>query len=329
MMMRNRKYMGRREFTFTIKKEDEGMGIRRMLKKNLDFSSRLLAKMRAQHLVFLNGKVLEGWMKPKEGDVIRAVLPEERSGFPPEDIPFQVIYEDQDLLIIDKPAGYTVHPTKGHPNHTMANGIMKYMDDHHESWKIRFVNRLDMDTTGLLIVGKNSHAQDELIRQMQKNRLHKTYCAIVSGIIEEDAFTIDRPIGMPDPDKPSRAVMEGGRDSITKVKVLERIPAPSDGAKIDGKYENSGHTLVELNLLTGRTHQIRVHLSSIGHPITGDPLYGGDLQDRFPRQALHARRLEFRHPAEDRIITVEAPLPDDMDQLLKQLRLESKRQIFL
>lgn len=123
--------------------------------------------------------------------------------------------------------------------------------------------------------------------------------------------------------------MEGGRDSITKVKVLERIPAPSDGAKIDGKYENSGHTLVELNLLTGRTHQIRVHLSSIGHPITGDPLYGGDLQDRFPRQALHARRLEFRHPAEDRIITVEAPLPDDMDQLLKQLRLESKRQIFL
>lgn len=316
--------MGRREFTFTIKKEDEGMGIRRMLKKNLDFSSRLLAKMRAQHLVFLNDQVLEGWMKPKEGDVIRAVLPEERSGFPPEDIPFHVVYEDQDLLIIDKPAGYTVHPTKGHPCHTIANGIMKYMDDHGESWKIRFVNRLDMDTTGLLIVGKNSHAQDELIRQMQKNHLQKTYCAIVSGIIEEDAFTIDRPIGMPDPDKPNRAVMEGGRESITKVSVLERIPAPSDDAEMGRNHENTtGHTLVELRLLTGRTHQIRVHLSSIGHPITGDPLYGGDLQDKFPRQALHACRLKFRHPAEDRIITAEAPLPEDMASLLASLRREA------
>lgn len=312
--------MDRREFTFTVKKEDEGMGIRRMLKTNLDFSSRLLAKMRAMHLVYLNGEVLQGWMKPKEGDVIRAVLPEERSGFPPEDIPFGVIYEDQDLLIIDKPAGYTVHPTKGHPCHTMANGIMKYMDDHKQSWKIRFVNRLDMDTTGLLIVGKNSHAQDELIRQMQKNKLEKYYCAIVSGIIKEDAFTIDRPIGMPDPDKPNRAVMEGGRESITEVKVLERIPAPENGEIIKGLYENTGHTLVQLHLLTGRTHQIRVHLSSIGHPITGDPLYGGDLQEIFPRQALHAMRLKFRHPAEDRIITAEAPLPKDMAGLLQMLR---------
>ncbi len=305
----------RRTFTFTIKKEDEGMGIRRMLKKNLDFSSRLLAKMRAQHLVFLNDQVLEGWMNPKEGDVIRAVLPDEKSGFPPEDIPFSVVYEDQDLLIADKPAGYTVHPTKGHPNHTIANGIMKYMEDHGQSWKIRFVNRLDMDTTGLLIVGKNSHAQDELIRQMQKNELKKTYCAIVQGIIEEDAFTIDRPIGMPDPDKPNRAVMEDGRPSVTQVKVLERIPG-----KAADNSENAGHTLVELRLLTGRTHQIRVHLSSIGHPITGDPLYGGDLQDIFPRQALHAMRLRFRHPAEDRIVEAEAPLPDDMERLLEKLK---------
>lgn len=305
----------RREFTFTIKKEDEGMGIRRMLKKNLDFSSRLLAKMRAEHLVFLNDEVLQGWMTPKEGDVIRAVLPEERSGFTPEEIPFSVVYEDQDLLIVDKPSGYTVHPTKGHPDHTIANGIQKYMMDRGDSWKIRFVNRLDMDTSGLLIVGKNSHAQDELIRQMQNNKIEKRYCAIVSGIIEEDEFTIDEPIGMPDPDLPNRAVMESGRPSITKVRVLERIQPASP--------EDCAHTYVELRLLTGRTHQIRVHLSYIGHPICGDPLYGGTDRDKINRQALHARMLKFKHPAEDRTVTVTSEMPEDMKNLLSSFHAES------
>ncbi len=296
-----------REFTFTVEKEDEGMGIRRLLKKRLDFSSRLLARLKAEHRVFLNGEPLQGWMTPRAGDVITAVLPVETSHFPPEDIPIRPVFEDDDLLIIDKPAGYTVHPTKGHPDHTIANGLMKYMADTNQTFKIRFANRLDMDTTGLLIVAKNSHAQDEIVRQMDGNILKKYYRALVVGEPAEDRFTIDLPIGMPDPEKVGRAVMpEGqGRPSVTHVLVEERF---------------HGFSLCRIRLETGRTHQIRVHLSHLGFPIAGDPLYGGDCPGLIGRQALHAARLEFRHPADGRPMCVSCPLPRDMADAVNRVK---------
>ncbi|NLD10728.1 MAG: RluA family pseudouridine synthase [Clostridiales bacterium] len=297
-----------REFKFTITKEDEGVAIRRLLKSHFDFSSRLFAKLRAQKLVLLNDRPLEGWMKPVEGDIVRALMPEEASHFPAEDIPIDAVYEDEDLLIINKQAGYIVHPTKGHPVHTMANGIMKYMCDTNQSFKIRFVNRLDMDTTGLLIVAKNSHAQDELVRQMQHNSLSKYYMAIVNGIVKEDQFTIDLPIGRVDPDKPAREVTysEVGRPSVTHAKVIERY--------------SKGYTLVELKLETGRTHQIRVHMSHIGYPLVGDYLYGGDNPWLIERQALHAYKLQFKHPATGEPVTVTAPLPSDMQKVIEKVR---------
>ena len=300
----------KREFSFTVDKEDESLAIRKLLKKHLDFSSRLFAKLRHQELVFLNGKVLKGYMRPVEGDVIRCVLPEEKSHFEPEDIPVVPAFEDDDLLVIDKPAGYTVHPTKGHPVHTMANGIMHYMQQKGESFKIRFVNRLDMDTTGLLIVGKNSNSQDALVRDMEAGRVEKRYTAVVLGIPEEDEFTIDLPIGQPDPDKVGRKVAEdgSGRPSVTHVRVLEKLRRGGFDAAV-----------VELKLDTGRTHQIRVHMSHIGHPLLGDTLYG-QPSELIGRQALHASYLRFRHPASKEIIELRSDLPEDMRKALLCLR---------
>ncbi len=296
-----------REFKFIIEKEDEAMPIRRMLKKHLRFSSRLLARLKAQKRVFLNGVPFEGWMKYKAGDEVLVLLPEEESHFPPEDIPIDMRYEDEDIGIINKQPGVTVHPTKGHASHTIANGLMKYMQEHGSSFKIRFVNRLDMDTSGLLIVGKNSNAQAALVAEMGKGTLEKEYVAILKGLVEPEEMTIDEPIGHPDPEAVCRSVVHdgSGRPSVTHLKVLKRYAA--------------GFTLVRLKLETGRTHQIRVHTSYIGHPVAGDALYGGEAPGFIDRQALHAEHLRFRHPAEDRIIDITAPLPADMQQMLEKL----------
>ena len=214
-------------------------------------------------------------------------LPEEKSDFPAENIPIHAVYEDDDLLILNKQSGITVHPTKGKPCHTLANGLMQYMEDTDQAFKIRFVNRLDMDTTGLLIVAKNSHAQDELVKQMRANATEKRYIAIVNGVIPE------------------------GRDQFTIVKVLRRFP--------------SGFTMIELLLETGRTHQIRVHMSHIGYPLVGDHLYGGINPTLLPRQALHAYKLSFRHPVTGEPMTLEAPLPEDMELVIKKISGVSHR----
>ncbi len=297
------------KFQYTVTEDDAGLPVKRLLRLKFNFSSRLLSKLKFQHLVYLNGQQTPGWIVPAAGDVISVDLPEEKSDFPPEDIPIDPVYEDDDLLIINKQPGIIVHPTKGHPVHTIANGLMKYMADTGQSFKIRFVNRLDMDTTGLLIVAKNSHAQDDLTKQMKANATEKRYIAIANGIIEEDSFTIDLPIGRPDPERVERGVMkEGGYPSVTHVKVLQRFP------------KDGGHTLVELLLETGRTHQIRVHMSHIGHPLTGDSLYGGEAPELIGRQALHACMLSFRHPATGEKMIIEAPIPDDLKEVMEKIR---------
>ncbi|MGF6375597.1 23S rRNA pseudouridine1911/1915/1917 synthase [Clostridiales Family XIII bacterium PM5-7] len=294
------------KFQYIVTKEDEGVPIKGLLRRKFSFSSRLMTKLKFQHLVFLNGDPVAGWITPKPGDVLSVALPEEKSDFPMEDIPIYPAYEDDDLLILNKQPGVTVHPTKGHPVHTIANGLMKYMKDTNQSFKIRFVNRLDMDTTGLLIVAKNSHAQDELTKQMKANTIEKRYMAMVNGLVAEDMFTIDLPIGRPDTDHVARAVMmEGGSPSITHVKVLERYP------------KGKGFSLVQLKLETGRTHQIRVHLAHLGHPLVGDYLYGGDNPLLFQRQALHAYQLSFFHPVSGEPITVTAEPPEDMKKLIE------------
>ena len=314
------------EFKYIVTKEDvsRSLSVKQLVRANFTFSSRLMTKLKQNHLVFLNGEDVQWWISPTEGDVISILLPEEKSDFPPEDIPISVIYEDSDLLVI---------------NNTIANGIMKKMLDDGESYKIRFVNRLDMNTSGLLIVAKNSHAQDSLTKQMNADAggLHKKYKAIVVGEMPEDSGTIDLPLGRPDENEVERWVLpveNGGYPSVTHYKVLDRF---------------SGYSLVELELETGRTHQIRVHLSYIGYPILGDHLYchgdpfeyrriHGDPRDDkdynpecgqggkeivsnlIDRQALHAFSLTFRHPVSGKELHLEAPLPADMQTVIERLK---------
>lgn len=288
-----------KKFQYTVTKEDTDKEVRTLLRHKFNLSSKMRTKIKYGKLVFLNGDPVEGWIKPMEGDLISIALPLEKSNFEPEDIPIDVIYEDEDLLIINKSKGITVHPTKGCPSHTLANAIMKYMLDKGDSYKIRFVNRLDTDTSGLIIVAKNSHSQFNISNQMKAKTVEKSYKALVNGIIEQDDFTIDLPIGRPSMDDVRRGVMiEGGCPSLTHVKVLKRFP--------------KSFTLVELKLETGRTHQIRVHLSHIGHPIVGDWLYGGNNPFIIDRQALHAYKLSFIHPFNGEKLILEAPLPDDI-----------------
>lgn len=293
------------EFKHTVTIEDEEKEVRDIMRMYFDFSSRLRNKVKREKLVFLNGEQTQGWFSVKVGDVVSVTLPDEKSNFPPEEIPLYPVYEDDDLLLLNKQPGLIVHPTKGHPCGTVANALMHYQELHHQSWKIRFVNRLDMDTSGLLIVAKNAYCQNDLTNQMKKNHLKKTYVSIVSGVLEEDAGTIDLPIGRPDPIDVRRGVMENGAPSVTHYKVLERF---------------KHYTFVELTLETGRTHQIRVHMSYIGHPVLGDHLYGEEKPYIIERQALHARQLQFDHPASGEPMTVTAPLPEDMKKAIEYLR---------
>ena len=189
------------EFIHKVTKEDEGMEVREIMRTYFDFSARLRNKIKREKLVMLNDEQTPGWIKPAVGRRDPAsTLPEERSHFEPQPIPLDPVYEDDDLLIINKQPGLIVHPTKGHPTGTVANALMYYMEQTGKPFKIRFVNRLDMDTSGLLVVAKNAYCQNDYTRQMKENLVQKRYLAIVKGILENDHGTIDLPIGRPDPE---------------------------------------------------------------------------------------------------------------------------------
>ncbi|MDO4393332.1 MAG: RluA family pseudouridine synthase [Bacillota bacterium] len=295
------------DFVHHVTPEDEGMEVREIMREYFTFSSRLRNKIKRNKLTTLNGKTTEGWHKVHAGDVVAVVLPEERSDFEAEDIPLFPVYEDEDLLLINKQPGLVVHPTKGNPSGTCANALMHRMNETGEHFKVRFVNRLDRDTSGILIVAKNSFSQNEITKQMRDNQVTKRYVAIVEGIIPENEGTVDAPIGRPDPDDVRRGVMADGHPSITHYKVIQRFP-------------DSGFTFIELVLETGRTHQIRVHMSHIGHPLLSDHLYGTERPEIIGRQALHSSSLTFIHPVRRIPVHVEAPLPEDMKNALASFR---------
>lgn len=348
-----------KDFRYTVTAEDvaENLQVKDYLRKKFSFSSRLITKIKKNHGVYINGRSVPGWIVPEEGDILTVKIPAEKSNFRPCDIPISVLYEDSDLLIIDKQPGIIVHPTASHPDNTIANGVTKYINDTGQMFKLRFVNRLDRDTSGVLVIGKNSHCQDKISKQMKENLVEKKYIALVHGIIEEEEGTIDLPIGRPEDIGIKRKVMKEGLPCVTHYRVLERFcPDPSkpsnppDRTALDtGIYEKwqeqqkqflaenpdkaelydylakndepnqivhpPGFTLLELKLETGRTHQIRVHTSFIGHPIAGDTLYG-TASDIIGRQALHGRRLTLFHPVTGKELSVEAPVPEDIKKAL-------------
>lgn len=289
---------------YDLTSEDEGLRVRSLIKNRLNISSRLLRSIKYRGgQILLNGNEVRTDKCAYVGDRLTVIFPREKSNFDPQPIAFDVLYEDEDLLVIDKPAGYVVHPTKGHPSGTIANGVMDYMIKKGDSYKIRFANRLDMDTSGVLLIAKNSMVQESFAAQ---SNVKKKYTALVSGIIKKDEATIDEPIGQVNKEKVSRSVMEEGARSITHFRVMERF--------------KKGYTLLELEIETGRTHQIRVHLSHIGHPVLGDVLYGEKYPNLIERQALHAHYLELTHPFTKKRISFKSNLPSDFQLLIDKVR---------
>ena len=305
------------DVTYNCTSEDEGLLVKEILRLRLKLSSHLLKKIKPLGGILLNGERCGVRHRVKAGDAVSVVYPEETSYFEPQDIPLDVVYEDDDLLVVNKQAGLIVHPTHNFPDKTLANALVFRMQQTGQVFKPRFVNRLDMNTSGLLIVAKNAHCQDFLSNEMAANRVDKIYTAIVHGITEPSG-TVDLPI-LKDPNhKARRIVSADGYPSVTHYKTLETFDI-----KDTGKIR--GYSLVELKLDTGRTHQIRVHMTHIGHPLVGDELYAqlyGYYEDPewMPRQALHAGALSFAHPADGHTVSVCVPIPEDMRDCAALLR---------
>lgn len=226
----------------------------------------------------------------------------------PEDLHLDIYYEDADVLVVNKPKGMVVHPSNGHFTGTLVNGLMYHCKDLsgiNGVLRPGIVHRIDKDTSGLLMVAKNDYAHEKLAAQLGEKTVTRKYFALVHGNIPHEAGTIDAPIGRDPADRQRMAVVDNGKDAVTHFRVLERFDR---------------FTFIECRLETGRTHQIRVHMKYIGHPLAGDPKYGPKKTIDFGGQALHAGVLGFRHPRTGETLTFEAPLPDDFAHLLNTLR---------
>ena len=259
-----------------------------------------------------DGKALKKNDKLTEGDELEVILPDvQEVAIEPEDIPLDVVYEDSDVIVVNKPKGLVVHPAAGHWSGTLVNALMHHCKDSlsgiNGELRPGIVHRIDMDTSGLLIVAKNDFAHQSLAEQLKDHSLARTYECIVIGGIKEDSGTIDAPIGRHPVDRKKMAVTEkNSKPAVTHWQVLERF---------------SGYTRLQCKLETGRTHQIRVHLSWRNHPILGDMVYGHKKPELgLDSQCLHARALTFIHPRTGEPVTVECPLPEYFEAVLKKLR---------
>ena len=226
-----------------------------------------------------------------------------------QDIPIAIVYEDKDIIVVNKPKGMVVHPANGNPDGTLVNAIMAICKDSLSGigGEIRpgIVHRLDKDTSGLLIVAKNDIAHVNMSEQIKRHEVKKTYIALVRGVVKENEATIDMPIGRSNSDRKKMAVTKNGKNAVTHIKVLKRYD----------KY-----TLLEINIETGRTHQIRVHLAHIGYPVIGDYIYSnGKNEFGIIGQCLHAKSLEFKHPITGKDMKLEAPLPEYFEKVLQEL----------
>ncbi len=288
------------DLKFKVEEKDSDKRIKKILKEELSISSRLLTKLKNENLIFLNDEPVKASSICVAGDIITVRMRDEKNTFEAENIGFEVLFEDEHILAINKPPKYIVHPTKSHPNHTMANGISYYLKNTNQDFKIRFINRLDRDTSGILLIGKNSYIQDNLMKQMKTDEVKKKYLAFVTGVPKIKEMTIDEPIDLLAGNTILRGVVKNGKDSITRYRVIEIF---------------KNYSLLELELFTGRTHQIRVHLKHIGHPILNDELYGNTISPKIDRLALHSHYLEFTHPVSNEVIKINAELPEDLKKL--------------
>lgn len=284
---------------------EEDSTLKEILLDKLNFSVRSLSKMKREQSMLVNGEFKKPSTKIKKGDLIEVKIDEDMANFTPQDLNLDILYDDFDIIMVNKPPFMVVHPTKSHSEGTIANGITDYIIKKNEKVKVRFVNRLDMNTSGLVIVAKNAYAHHTLSLDMSKDKVEKTYITVVKGIVKEDFGTINQPIYRPTEDSIKRVVDERGQESVTHYKVLERL---------------NDATVLEVKLETGRTHQIRVHMNYIGHGIIGDELYGYVDENLINRQALHAYSLNFNQPRTKEELEFKANLPKDIENLINKLK---------
>ncbi|CZQ80943.1 RluA family pseudouridine synthase [Trichococcus ilyis] len=257
----------------------------------------------------VNDKAVKSNYKVQEGDLLELTIPEvEQINVVPEDIDLDIIYEDDALLVVNKPSGMVVHPSKGHLSGTLVNGLLFHVNtlsDGTATIRPGIVHRIDMDTSGLLVVAKTNEAHQKLAEQLENHTMEREYLALVHGVIPHEDGTIDAPIARMMVDRKKRTVADGGKRAVTHFEVIERF---------------RDFTLLKLRLETGRTHQIRVHMKYIGHPLAGDPMYGPADTLSGHGQYLHAATLGFIHPTTGEKMHFEAPLPDFYSEKLAELR---------
>ncbi|KAB2335345.1 RluA family pseudouridine synthase [Bacillus mesophilum] len=262
-----------------------------------------------ENLVLVNGKTIKTNYKCSLNDQIEITLPDpEELDIVAEQMDLEIYFEDSDVLVVNKPKGMVVHPAAGHQTGTLVNGLMAHCTDLsgiNGVMRPGIVHRIDKDTSGLLMVAKNDMAHESLVNQLVEKTVTRKYKAVVHGVIPHDYGTIDAPIARDPKDRQSMAVVDEGKHAVTHFRVLER-------------FEN--FTLVECQLETGRTHQIRVHMKYIGYPLAGDPKYGPRKTIDFNGQVLHAGVLGFDHPRTGEYIEFESPIPTDYAELLDSLR---------
>lgn len=272
------------------------------------FSRSHLQKWIVDGNVRVNGQPVKPKYKLAVGDQV-VIEPEapQKVDLTPEKIPLDIVYEDDDVIVVNKPQGMVVHPAPGHPDHTLVNALLYHspLSTINGEFRPGIVHRIDKDTSGLLMVAKNDLAHRLLAAQLKAKTNQREYVALVHGVIKQDAGTIDAPIGRSKKDRKKQAVVSDGRHAITHFKVLRRF---------------RHYTLVSCRLETGRTHQIRVHMKSIGHPLAGDPLYGPRKTLPGRGQYLHARLLGFKHPRTGKDLVFTAPLPEYFQQMLDKLK---------
>lgn len=298
------------DFTYTISEAQKGERIDKALAMlEADWSRSQIQIWLKDGGVLVNGETVKTNYKVRPDDVIHVTVPDaEPLDIEAEDLNLEIVYEDADVLVVNKPRGMVVHPAPGHTSGTLVNGLMHQVKDLsgiNGIMRPGIVHRIDKDTSGLLMVAKNDKAHVSLVDQLVKKTVTRKYIALVHGHIPHDKGTIDAPIGRDARDRQSMTVVDSGKHAVTHFRVLERF----------GNF-----TLIECRLETGRTHQIRVHMKYIGYPLAGDPKYGPKKTIEFDGQALHAAVIGFIHPRTEEYMEYEAPLPQVFTDLIEEMK---------